>query len=470
MRWIVLALLCLCGTNAFAKDAYVSMMYSNAIDQESPFQLIRTGSWKAAREARYVKLHIYFDEPVPMSGVEVDGCIEPSDSKFSVWLNFEQTHFYTNDEGEEPEFVYPAKGGFAGKTYFAREYPKGTEARSLTFNFESWQGVSLCGLRVYDAEGKPYHLVAPAAVGGTAIASSTLSPLAAYDVMNLFDSRFEYAWASAGEAKGVDLVFRFDAPQTIDRLRLWNGYQRSGTHCVANSRAKKIEVSGDGGYSAVLEVKDELGSQVIALPKPFTGRELRLRIADAYVGKAYKDLVISELRFGGGGAWFMLDSLPMLRAASSANRAAFDAAGVTSALVLNQSYQSSDPERESLSVTLRLRADGSFYLSGAAERDDEVRNYFALGKFEVALSQSAGGLRLRLFGIYYETEAYGDCNGCGRDCNRKSDAKTGKIFEEYVRVKFLPDSKPLPVLQIENESRGKKLPFEKLALSAEQNL
>jgi hypothetical protein len=443
------------------------MMHSNAIDQESPFQLVRTGKWKAAPDARYVKLHIYFDEPVPMSAVEVDGCVTPSDPKFSVWLNFEETHFYTNDEAdEEREFPYPAKGGLADKTYFARGYPKGTEARSLTFNFESWQGVSLCGLRVYDAEGKPYHLVAPTTVGGTAIASSTLSPEAAYDVMNLFDSRFEYAWASAGEAKGVDLVFRFAAPQTIDRLRIWNGYQRSGTHCIANSRAKRIEVTGDGGYSAALDVKDELGSQVLALPKPFTGRELRLRVTDAWVGKAYEDLVISELRFGSSGAWFMLDSLPMLRAAASANRAAFDAAGVTSALVLNQSYA----EEADDAAKLRLRADGSFYLSGRGERNDEVRRYFALGNFEVALSQVAGGLRLRLFGIHYETEAYGDCNGCGRDCNRKSDSKRGKIFEEYVTLKLARDSRSKTYLRVDNESGGKKLPFKELELWPEHEL
>lgn len=465
MRALALAVLLALSAPAFAKDAYVSMMHANAIDQESPLQLIRTGKWKAAAEARYVKLHVYLDEPVPMSAVELDACTKPPEHGFSLWVNFEETSFHTNEAEEEGRLVpEPERIGFEGTTFFARGFQPGTEARSLTFNFESWQGVSLCGLRVYDPEGKPYHLVAPATVGGTAIASSTLAPLAAYDVMNLFDSRFEYAWASAGEPKNVDLVFRFDAPQTIDRLRIWNGYQRSGTHCIANSRAKGIEVTGEGGYSASLRVADELGSQVIALPKPFTGRELRLRIADSYLGKAYKDLVISELRFGGGGAWFMLDSLPMLRDAAAENRASFDSAGLPSNLVLNQSYSTGF---ESSNV-LRLRADGSFYLSGQAEIRDEMRAYFALGNFEVALPKPPDGIRLRLFGLYYETEAYGDCNGCGRDCNRKTDAKLGRIFEEYVTVKATARSEKDVVLRVDNQSGGKKLPFKSLELRPEQ--
>jgi hypothetical protein len=480
MRWLLCALLSLAASPAHAqaqpKDAYISMMYSNAIDQTSPFELVRTGSWKAEPSARYVKLHVYLDEPVPMSAVEVDACDPPAGTlQYSLWVNFDESTFgRAPDDGKEEEeeaSPYPSEGGFSGKTFYARRFAPGTQARSLTFNFESWRGVSLCGLRVYDENGQPYKLHVPSIVAGSATASSTLSPTAAYDVMNLFDSRFEYAWASAGQASDVDLAFAFAEPQRVEKLRLWNGYQRSGAHCIANSRAKWLVVSGEGGYSTMVEVADQLGSQVVALPKPFVGRELHIHVADAYLGKSYKDLVISELRLWNGADWFALDSLPMMRAAAKSNRELFDAAGLTG--MLNQSYFADGSEAGGFSAdeaTLRLRADGSFYFRGtgpSASGHDDLKDYFTLGNFEIKTADPSKGVRLRLFGLYYETDAYGDCNGCGRDCNRPDDRSAGRIFEEYVTVKAEGRKADDLVLRIDNESGGKKLPFKTLHLRLE---
>lgn len=480
MRWLLCALLSLVASparaEAPAKDAYISMMYSNAIDQTSPFELVRSGSWKADPEARYVKLHVYLDEPVPMSAVEVDACDPPAGTlQYSLWVNFDEFTFRKHGENEEESEAdappYPREGGYSGKTFFARRFPPGTLARSLTFNFESWRGVSLCGLRVYDENGQPYKLHVPSVVAGSATASSTLTPTPAYDVMHLFDSRFEYAWASAGKATDVDLAFAFAEPQRVEKLRLWNGYQRSSTHCAANSRAKWLVVSGDGGYSTMVEVADQLGSQVVTLPQPFVGRELHIHVADAYLGKTYKDLVISELRFWNGSEWLALDSLPMMRAAAKSNRALFDAARLTG--VLNQSYFADGSEAGGFSAdeaTLRLRADGSFYLSGTGAsiaKDDDLKEYFTLGNFEIKTADPAKGLRLRLFGLYYETDAYGDCNGCGRDCNRPDDRSLARIFEEYVTVKVEARKGEDPILRVDNESGGKKLPFKTLHLRLE---
>ena len=112
-------------------------------------------------------------------------------------------------------------------------------------------------------------------------------------------------------------------------------------------------------------------------------------------------------------------------------------------------------------IMVRLRADASFYLSGF-----EASRYFALGNYEVK-GVSKKGIKLRLFGLYYETEIYGDCNGCGRDCN-KHDLPEGvleqKIFQEYVTIKPIQGGS----FEIVNNSGGKKLPFSSLVLKKEK--
>ncbi|EMN38243.1 hypothetical protein LEP1GSC085_2342 [Leptospira interrogans str. L0996] len=46
----------------------------------------------------------------------------------------------------------------------------------------------------------------PNIVEGSVIASETASPVQSYDVMNLFDSRYEYAWASDKKVKELLLI------------------------------------------------------------------------------------------------------------------------------------------------------------------------------------------------------------------------------------------------------------------------
>jgi len=469
MRWLVLLLIALAPLGASAKDASISMMYSNATDGALPFELVRSGSWSASSDARFVKLHLYFDEPVEISAVEIDACEKPPFPQFSVWLNFDEARLAGTDTDEQS---YAARVGLEGRTFYARAFPAGTEARSLTWNFERWRGVKLCALRVLDEAGKPYTLRVPELAPGAVQASSTLAPAAAYEVLHLFDSRYEYAWASAGQSTGVQLRFRFDAARSVTRLRIWNGYQRSGTHCLANARPRRLQLSGDGGYSAVVEVADRLGSQVLELPQPFNGRELAIDVADAYPGRDYKDLVISELRFGNADGWFTLDPSPMLQAAARANRAQLARAGLER--MLGEGFEEwSEGNTTSYESVLRLRADGSFYLSGIGQTEpgekptddeaDTARRYFTLGNYEVKESD-AKGLRLRVFGLYYETDAYGDCNGCGRDCNRAYDTARGRIFEEYVRIRVTRPGDPELRVVLENESGGRKLPFRSIEL------
>lgn len=457
--------------NAFAKDANLSMAYTNALGDELPFAIFTKQSWSPAPKTKYVKLHLYFDEPIMVKGLEIDTCGTLIDPRLSIFFNFDQWILHTDPTlaGEIPDALYPKK---KDNLLILDGFKQSIEVRSLTFNFERSSNFRICGIHLKDQQGTPYNIKAPLLIDGTVAASSTLSPTTAYDPIFLFDSRFEYGWASNKQAKNVDLTFTFEQPQTVEKIRIWNGYQRSVNHCQANSRARAINISGDGGYSASISVKDILGSQVISLLKPFTGKQLKFEIADSFLGKSYKDLVISELRFFNGKDWFMLNPTGKLQEGIAANRIQFEQANVASLLTDsytgNKTIEDKNGEPVSYgSTVLRLRADGSFYFSGSHSDGDAERSYFALGNYEIkeASTDPRKGLRLRVFGILYQSEAYGDCNGCGRDCNKNDDpdGPTQKIFQEIISLKPAERGQ----FMIDNESGGKKLPFKSILLHKE---
>ncbi len=469
--WLLLALSAALTSNALAKDAGLSMAYTNALGEELPFAIFSKHSWSPAPTARYVKLHLYFDDPIKVNGLEIDSCGTEIDPNLSVFFNFDQwvMHIDPSLSGEAPDFLRPKK---KGDLLVLEGFDEAVEVRSLTFNFERSTGFRICGIHLKDPQGETYAIKTPALAGGTVEASSTLDPHTAYDPVFLFDSRFEYGWASNKQAKNVSLVFNFDQPRRVEKIRIWNGYQRSVNHCQANSRAKIIHVTGDNGYSGDIAVRDILGAQVVALPKPFTGKQLTFEITDSFRGNAYPDLVISELRFFDGDGWFMLDPTRKLQDAIAANRALFAQANADG--LLNESYAGQFEYRDGLGsahtyapgATLRLRADGSFYMASAPGAD--LPNYFALGNYEIKQADAKQGVRLRLFGLYYESEMYGDCNGCGRDCNKNMSTEDGslqKIFQEFVTIK--PGQGGKFVMTNEAKAEKMKLPFDKLVLTKE---
>jgi hypothetical protein len=459
--WLLLSFFLMAPSIASAKDASLSMIYTNALHDELPFAIFTKGDWRPDPKARFVKLHLYFDEPIMVKGLAVDTCGTKVDPNISIFFNFDQWILQLDPDlaGEIPRALYPQQSG--SLLVFDGGFENAIEVRSLTFNFEHNSGFKVCGIRLKDPQGQTYNVKSPRLVGGTVAASSTLEPRTAYDPIYLFDSRFEYGWASNQQAKDVNLTFRFDQPTRIEKVRIWNGYQRSVTHCYANSRARKIRVTGDGGYASEISVRDVLGSQVVVLPKPFEGKELKFEIVDSFLGKTYKDLVISEVRFFDGKEWFLLDPTQPLKNSISVNRSRFAKAKV--AALLNDSYsgeQEIKKEPYFITSSLRLRSDGSFYMSGSIGEAGNSQ-YFALGNYEIKDATEVKGIRLRLFGLYYETVVYGDCNGCGRDCNKNATPEGGteqKIFQEIVTIKPTKDGK----FEVVNESGGRKIRFDKL--------
>lgn len=462
----IVATLLAMATPAAAEKLEVSMVTATSIADTLPFEVFRGKEFRAEKGSRFVKLHMYFDSPVLLKAAEVESCGEAFTSKTTFYLNFD----------EKVKTVKPRK---ANAKVLRHAYKEAVKARSLTINFK--KNVDLCIKRVtfFGQDDKPIEVVTPKIVRGTYEATDTLLPLSSYGPSKLFDSRYEFAWATDGKATGGMLTFRFDEVQSVEALRIWNGYQRSTIHCQANSRVQALKVEGEGGYSVTVPVKDEYGPQLLELPKPYKGKELRITVDKAFKGKKYKDLLISELRFFGDGRWFMFDPLSEMKTTRDANIAAMKGAGLGD--VLGRSFvgyikyeESKTPTEVNGDWTLRLRTDGSFFIEGSTHTSNYAtekgtsETFFALGNYEIKKKKknrvdvSVYGF-LRKFKERYAMEM--DCNGCGRDCtNKRPDGSREAIFNDRLVIKRNKKGE----LIVQNVGRRRSLNFKTLVMKEER--
>lgn len=430
----------------------LSLVAATSQQDSLPYGVFNGKGWKAELGASYVKLHMHADEPFDLGRIEVKWCGAAIASRVVLYGNFDEWTATLNP------------------TDLTANFPSARSVRSLTINFGQNKSVCVSAVKLYGAGGAPITVTVPNVVGGTVTASSTLAPADSYDVMNLFDSKFEYAWSTNGTPTGDALTFAFAAPQRVEKIRIWNGYQRSDTHCFSNARVKTLTLSGDGGYSATVAVADVMGSQTVVLPKPFEGSSLKLTVDAAYPGKKYQDLVISELRLYNGQGWFTVDPSATLSRIALANKGAFQKAGLTG--VLDQGLQGEHDHDKNAKVmkygdwVARFRSDGSFYMEGNTYQSNTAVSYdfYALGNYEVKEIQG-GTMKLRVFGFMRKLKYdEGDCNGCGRDCNQavNESGAEEKIFQDVFYLSQAGNSTLL-----ENREKAKKLNFDRLRLSSD---
>ncbi|TGK19278.1 discoidin domain-containing protein [Leptospira fluminis] len=495
MRWKFPALLPFLLICVFCgKKLPVSMITATSMESGLPFDILDGKKWRPEKGANFVKLHVYPDEAFLLSKIEIESCGEAFTDPITAYINFDE---YNQD--------LAPKGSSA-----IVEFPSPKNARSVTFNFHKNANLCVDKVSFYDEKGSKMKWKGPKIVEASVKASETAKPVLSYDVMNLFDSRYEYAWASDKKGAGVVLDFEFKDKQKIKSLKIWNGYQRSDSHCQTNGRLKTATLTGDDGSTNKIEVQDVMGPQTISLSKPFEGRKLRLTVDSIYGGKTYKGLIISELRFSDGEEWILPNPIEQVRKIAKENALQFAAANITN--VLNWSYvggeysgeipvaasvaeetkatNSNPPPAEndnageevsklyleSSNWTLRLRSDGSMFLEGNTTDtgwgNRMAKSFFALGNYEIK-EATPEGLKLRIFGLVrqktsreQEQEEYfgGDCNGCGRDCNMgNSDPDdTEKIFQETIRIRKFGDK-----IYVQNENPDKVFHFKLLELGQE---
>lgn len=465
--FLAAAMLSLGSVPLQAKEVFLAGIYTNALGAELPYSIFSKKNWSPEGQAHFVKLHLYFEEPLRVKSIEINTCGSKMNPEMSVFFNFDQwAKSSLSHRGEEvPKAFYPRK---TNDLLILEGIDKNLEVHSLTLNFEENSGFKICHLQLKDPKGQVYIVKPPALVTGKVQASSTREPVSAYDPLFLFDSRFESGWSSNKQNKNIHLKFLLDQPRRIEKIQVWSGVQRSLMPCVSPSRAKRLKITGDNGYQTEISFKNLAGSQVIKLPKPFEGKEFKLEILESYGGKSSQDLTLSEIRFFDGKEWFLLDPTSKLNEIIAYHQAQFTKAKV--APLINDSYKANQEIKKDpfwISSKIRLRADGSFYLSGYFG-EGEGTEYFSLGRYEVKEADESKGLKLRLLGGLYESAAYGDgdCDGCGQDCPKNETAAEGtkqKTFDETITIKPSKKGK----FEISNDSGGKSLNFKKLEFSKE---
>ncbi|PJZ70518.1 hypothetical protein CH373_05465 [Leptospira perolatii] len=487
-RFILLCAITLLAVSC-GKKLPVSMITATSMESGLPFDILSGQAWRPEKGASFVKLHVYPDDAFTLSKIEINSCGGNFSDVVTAYINFDE---YSQDLTSD-----------GAKASVSFETPR--NARSVTFNFHKNTDLCIDKVVFYDEKGSKLNLKAPKVVEASVKASETAKPYLSYDAMNLFDSRYEYAWASDDHGVGVTLDFDFKEEQKIESLKIWNGYQRSDVHCFSNGRLKEATLTGDNGYQAKVAVEDILGPQTVKLEKPFKGKHLRLTVDSIYKGKTYKGLVLSEIRFFDGDDWVLASPIEQVKKIAKENSLQFTAAGANG--VLNWSFiggelygdipvsgagSSEAPDSqavaeanptpsedfaqpESSNWTLRLRTDGSMFLEGNTRESDGAtgtnRSFFALGNFEVKEAKP-DNLKLRIFGFvrtftekeYNEDYYGGDCNGCGRDCNMANDDpnKKEKIFQEFIRIKKVGNK-----LYVQNENPNKIFHFKTLELNNE---
>lgn len=150
----LIALLSFAPANARAADASLSMVYTNALGDELPFAIFSKHSWSPDAKARFVKLHMYFDEPIMVKGLSIDTCGAAIKPELSIFFNFDQWLLRTTPmlDGEVPQAMVPKR---EGNLLVLKNFDKALELRSLTINFEHNSNFQICGINLKSPLGKP---------------------------------------------------------------------------------------------------------------------------------------------------------------------------------------------------------------------------------------------------------------------------------------------------------------------------
>ncbi len=134
-------------------------------------------------------------------------------------------------------------------------------------------------------------------VGEEIVSSSALSG-GNYSADNLCDYNLTTAWVEGASGDGIGEYVEFEVAenQRIDDIVIATGYQKSDALFAKNSAPTRITISS-GSYRETVDVKDEMGFQVIPITPVVSNGRVRVRIDAVRRGSKYTDTCISELHF-----------------------------------------------------------------------------------------------------------------------------------------------------------------------------
>jgi len=280
------------------------------------------------------------------------------------------------------------------------EIEKSNKDEITITTFPEQMTAAISELRIILKGGVKVNIITPKLVKGTITASSTLAPALSYGVRNLFDARGEFAWAEGDKGNGIgqSLSILFQDEQTITALEIMNGYQRSEKHFTANTRAKTLLMSDESGKQSSLTLADDQGEQTALLSTPVKGKSIKIQVKDVYPGQAYKDMVISEVKFKNGDNEFILEDNITESLKSELLK---KANGNILEKVLDRRVANEQIDMDELNSSLILRSDYTFVFYQLSKvgvsAGNETTETIADGNWEIKeLSQD--GATIRIFG------------------------------------------------------------------------
>ncbi|MEI3376533.1 MAG: zinc-ribbon domain-containing protein [Coriobacteriales bacterium] len=121
-----------------------------------------------------------------------------------------------------------------------------------------------------------------------------------YSASSIMDGDEWTCWAENAPGPGIGeyVAFSGDGEQTFHGFKIRNGHQYSIQLYYKNARATSLSVIVDGEVMETVPLKEEgLNWQTITFAKPYTGKEIALRIDSAESGSSYDDCCIAEVEF-----------------------------------------------------------------------------------------------------------------------------------------------------------------------------
>ena len=419
---------------------YLERMYATSSGKYGPENVLDADpntSWEAMPGAGLNEgIMLYFEKPVFVEKLRIKATkSNTSIKKVSIYGNGAQMG--STAPGQKMEIGKAISALFIrieemnGKQvdqYFIHE------GEGAVSNYPQDQIASISEIELFGKGGLPLKVRPLHLIKGKVVASSTLSPAEAYSPDFLFDSRLEFGWADGQKGSGIGekLTFSFDRAVRIEKIKLWNGYQRSDKHFSSNERAQEISFGKTETEGASYTLPDEKTGTEIVLASALEGKTFTMAVLSVYPGKAYQDLVLSELRFFDGKRWFAMQTTGDKRRASELRDRL---KGTVLENITDRNIEDewkTDFGQYSRKRSLILRSNGSFvlYLTNRERTGVSVNKItqVADGNWEIitANNQSA---KVKIFGkIHRIKDKFNLYKG-------KSKSDNTRIFHEFISVK-----------------------------------
>lgn len=395
---------------------------SSGTIQDAVKMLAGEGSWKAEAAAQFVKLDLRFAASPQFNRVEVQSCGQPFNDGANLFVNFDDSSLFC--EG--------------GKNVLTFNFSKAIEnARSITLNLRYNKSVCISAVR-FLKDGKIAKISVPFIHDPLSVSVPALS-----------DGRLDTTWALDETDKAAEL--KFETEQKIDKIRVWNGDQRSSGKFKAVPRVKSLALFTDK-QREVVSLKDSPEPQTIELENTVKGKVIRLLVEEAH-GGTLAAARMSEVQVAYDDEFIVADITATGKEKSASVRSSFENAKLGEMLDRNLTSNEDDTK-----WSIRVRSDGTLFMRGHTENLQRSRDFSYLGHYKIDRADKKG-VHISVEGFTTNLPAELDASTCGRDCGGNPGPEPVFIHDE---ISFGRGKNGIIFVRDEGPRRGKGLEFKTL--------